>query len=180
MALNITATPVSNLTAQPQIIANASSVIGASEHVVYFNVPVATGNLAVNSLFYVLPLAWTARLTSISLGNDVILDSNGSPTLALDLGVYQMNYDGSFTVEAGTIYGSAIAFGSAANLSGTELIGNRAFTKIGNEVWQDAGLSSPPSGNLLEPVTAVFVIKIHTAAATAAAGNISVKIKYVF
>jgi len=107
------------------------------------------------------------RLTSVLLYNEAIAASAG-----WTLGLYRTAADGGAAVAA-ACYATALA-ATAASLSGTQLIFNqptRTIDKIGQQVWQDAGLAADP--NLWYDLTFVC-----TTAGTAA-GKIAVEVEYI-
>lgn len=122
-----------------------------------------------------------AKLSSIKLYNDD-LDSNGTPTLAADLGLYAAR---GFTDSNGTVYlddgvidrdalATAVITLQAANTSGVELRYEVAnITGTQDELWELAGLASNPNRPLRIAIT------IETVAATAAAGDVTLHVDYV-
>jgi hypothetical protein len=187
MATNITSTSVSNLTAQPSIIGNSGQNGGAG-HLIeqQVTIPIATANLSINSLWYVMPLPWTAKLSSLKFISDVALDNNATNGLTFDIGLYTVSPDGvTYTAQAATVYASNLALsGNQAAINNDLLVsGARAFTKAGQEVFLDAGATYSyndlNSGNGVSPNYAVLVAKVHTAASTAQAGNLIVKATYI-
>lgn len=119
-----------------------------------------------------------ARITSIKLFNDD-LDSNGSPTLVVDLGIFKdVDAAGtSATVVDADAYMDGSAAGDttlqAANTAGVEMaFKTRNINVMGQTVAEDGGESVHNDPRYLGlTVTAV--------AATAAAGDISWVVEYV-
>lgn len=143
---------------------------------------VATTNIDdIGDIILFGPLPSNAIVTSIKLFNDD-LDSNGTPTLAADVGVY---YSGkgnivsgvaktSGTVVSATCIGTAITTLQSANVSGTEVRFEAAnIDTIDKELWEVAGLSADCGGLLYIGLT------MTAAAATAAAGGIKVVVQYL-
>lgn len=124
----------------------------------------------------ILAVPFDARPLSLVMFNDD-LDSNGSPALTLDVGVLY-GHD-SRTQAVGTAvdddcFATVITTGQSANTSGVELMFEALdINKIGKPVWQIAGLSSNPGG------TAYIAISVGTAAGTAAAGTVTMRMLYV-
>jgi len=126
-----------------------------------------------------LPIHSSQRVHSLQLFNDD-LDSHATPTLAVDVGIYngpQAFKDGSTSYAAYAVidadaFASAITTLQAANTSGVEVRyeaggTNNEIAKVGNRLWEILGLASDPNK--------VFVIglTVTTQAATAAAGTIT-------
>ena len=93
-----------------------------------------------------------AKIMAIKLYNDD-LDSNGSPSLATNVGLYNgtTKYTiGGTTTEASAVidedcYATAITTLQAANTAGVEVAFEaRNVNAIANHVWEDGGLSSDP------------------------------------
>lgn len=117
----------------------------------------------------ILAIPGAARLIDLVLFNDD-LDSNGSPALTLDVGLYYG--DGVTNQTPGTaidddVLATAITTGQAANTAGVR-VGFEALNidKIGKPLWEIAGLTKDP-GMLY------IGISVATAAGTAAAGTVS-------
>jgi hypothetical protein len=140
---------------------------------------IGTWSGTINDLFIVLPLDWFDCIHSIKLFNDA-MDTNGSPTLTLDLGVGYITpaaNDGStaatLTTSNATIYAAASTALQAASATGGAEIMTRTITDLGlgagvtaqtpNRVLDDAGLTTAPMGSM-----PVLIMKAHAAAATAA------------
>lgn len=104
------------------------------------------------------------------------LDSNGTPALAADVGIYQPNPDGTITVLDADAFGSAITTLQAV-ADGTELMHEdktaNPITDRGQAMWQLAGLTADDG----KPKD--IVLDITTAAATAVAGTIVMEVLYV-
>jgi hypothetical protein len=127
------------------------------------------------------PLPSNAVVSSIKLFNDD-LDTNSTPTLAADVGVY---YSGIGNIVAGQpkasgvvvdadCIGTAITTLQAANVSGTELRFEAAnIDTIDKELWEVAGLTADCGGDLYIGLT------LTAAAATGAAGGVKMVVDYV-
>jgi len=127
------------------------------------------------------PIPSNAKLVSVRLFNDD-LDSNGTPTLAFDVGLYYSGI-GSGQVALGKVSGdiidvdciaTAITTCQSANVSGTELRFEAGdIVDITKEMWDLGGLSTDPGG-------LVYVgFDVTTAAATGAAGDMVVILQYI-
>lgn len=113
--------------------------------------------------------------TSILIFNDD-LDSNGTPALTFDCGIYNpAKPDGSAgAVIDADCFAAAQTTLQAANVGGVELLTKTMdIAKIGKEAWDIAGSTSDPGGYLDIALTVV------TAAGTAAAGTITVVVRGV-
>ena len=125
----------------------------------------------VNDVIELTRLPSHARPLSILIFSDE-LDTNGSPTLATDCGIYLT--DG--TVKDADAFGSAVTtgWGDAAG-AGVEFIteaGAAAVANIGKRLWEWVGESSDPS------VDYDICLRLTAVAATGAAGTLSFIIKY--
>lgn len=121
-----------------------------------------------------------ARITSLVLYNDD-LDAHATPTLAHNIGLY---YGGNNVVSGvsktvGSVVdadciATAVTTCQAANTSGVDHIFEaNDIANIGKEAWEVAGLTEDCGGNLFVGLTA------SAAAATAAAGTISIRVTYI-
>ncbi len=132
-------------------------------------------------IWYFAELPSNAKIVSIKVFNDDI-DSNGTPTLAANLGVY--NGPTKFTSAAGTTYAAnalidedsyatAITTFQSANTTGVELAYEaRNINLINNFIWEDCGLTADPG----VPLRLAFTVT--TAAATHADGDVSLVVTY--
>jgi len=141
----------------------------------------ATTDIDDDDILLMAELPSECKVLSIKIFNDD-LDSNGSPTLATDVGIY--NGGTAYTI-AGTkteadavidrdAYASASAVLQAAVLTGTEVRFEAAnVNAIANYMWEDAGLASDPR------VPLRIALTMSTVAATAVAGDVTVVVTYV-
>lgn len=131
----------------------------------------------------ICPIPSNAVITDVSVLN-TDLDSNGTPTLAFNLGLAYSGIGGnqyangntSGTVIDADCFASAATTFQAATTSWTSLMlesGVTTVSEIGQEAWELGGLSADPGG------TFYILIDLSTAAATAATGNIAVKVDYI-
>ncbi len=172
--VNITA-----LDATPRTPLEAGSAGGAIR-VFTDTIAAATGDIDDNDIIYLAEVPSNAKIVSIMLYNDD-LDSNGSPALATDVGLYNGGQKftlGGTTYSADDVidrdaYASAITTLQAANTSGVECAFEaRNVNAVANFVWEDAGLASDPG------VPLRIALTIETAAATAAAGDVTLVVTY--
>lgn len=145
-------------------------------------IAVATGSLASGSIILVGLIPSNAVITSVKIFNDA-LDSNATKALAVKVGLFYtgLGYD---QVNASASFGTAISdnclaasgstFLQSAVSTGTEIrFSNANVSTLGKEAWDLAGLSTEVKGWYCLGIT------VTTAAATAAAGNLAVKVSYI-
>lgn len=138
-------------------------------------VALGTGDIDAADVVHMVAVPMDCAISSIKLFNDD-LDSNGSPTITCNVGIY---YGPETGQTAGTVV-DADAFATvattlqAANTSGVELRFEAAdINGIKSEVWELGGLSSNPGGH------AYISLTIGTGAATAAAGDVTMVVETV-
>lgn len=178
---NILSVNVTNITANP-ITALDPKVAGPWE--VIDTLAVATTAIDdTNDLLLFGPVPSNCIVKSVKIRNDD-LDSNGTPALAANWGVYYSGIGGTQARNGNTIgtvvdadlFASADTSLQAAVANWSEITnesGNYDASKVQQELWQAAGLSADPGGLLL------IGAKPTAAAATAAAGDVSVLIEIV-
>ena len=176
-------TELTSFEAVPQVMADSGSA-GGKVRVWADTIAAGTGDIDDDDIIMMAEIPSNAKIKSIKLYNDD-LDSNGSPTLVTDVGIYNGNVkfndtDGSATAYAaeGVIdrdcYGTVMTMLQAANTAGVEVrYETLGVETVGNYMWEDAGLTSDPGKNLRIALT------IETVAATAASGDISMVVEYV-
>jgi hypothetical protein len=125
----------------------------------------------VNDVIELTRLHSSVRISSIMIFSDE-LDTNGSPTLATDCGIYLT--DG--TVKDADAFGTAVTtgWGDAAG-AGVEFIteaGAVPIANVGKRLWEILGESSDPN------VDYDICLRLTAVAATGAAGTISFVIQY--
>lgn len=163
-------------------LVNAGSKVIHKDHggkvrVAKATIAAGTGDLDADDVIHMVQIPMHASILSIKVFNDD-LDSNGTPALTVDCGLYYGGDNGP-SISAGTVidfdcYATDSTCLQAANTTGTELAFEaRNITAVGNEVWEDGGLSSNPGGSAYVSLT------IGTVAATQAAGDITVIVTYV-
>lgn len=122
----------------------------------------------------VLALPGNARLIDLILYNDD-LDSNGAPTLTADIGLfYGPGIQGKTPGEAidDDVFATAITTLQAANTAGVRVAYEALdINKIGKPLWEIAGLTTDPG-------TVYIGLSIANAAATAAAGTVTMYALY--
>jgi hypothetical protein len=160
-------TLVSNFEASPQTM-NAAHQLHGVKRIAQGSIALATGDLDLNDLVMLAPIPSNASITSIKLASDD-LDSDGSPALAFNVGLH----DTDGTVVDADAYASAITLGQAATVFTEYAFEARNINACGQQLWADAGASVDPKKLYYVSMT------VSTAAATAAAGDISFQIEYV-
>lgn len=131
-------------------------------------VALLTGDIDAADIVMLAPVPSNASITSIRLAADD-LDSNGSPTLAFNVGLH--GTDG--TAADADCFATAITLGQAATAFTEYAFEARNINETGQLVWEDAAASSDPGGFYYVSMT------VSTGAATAAAGDIAFIIEYV-
>lgn len=165
-------------TVKSTIISNAESVpvslaynnIGGRKKAYMATIEAATTSLdETGDIMLMLPIPSKLVPTSIKLFNDD-LDSNGTPALTVHVGLYRS--DTGAVLDADCFAAASTALQSAVT-SGTELLFKTAdIANIGKRAWEyAAGVTSDPGVKLYVGLT------IGTAAATAAAGTISLLVE---
>ena len=150
---------------------NPSALQHGKERVYKGTVALATGDLDANDTVMLAAVPSNLRIHELWIYCDD-LDSNGSPTLAADIGLYKDDSASAPTVKDSDAYASAATTFQAAVTEGKNLAYEaRDIANIQKRVFEDAGDTSDPGGYYL------VGIKWTTGPATAAAGDISWVIK---
>ena len=132
----------------------------------------------VNDLILFGPVNSTDVITDLEVLNDD-LDSDACPTLAVNVGLYYSGIGGnqskdgksSGDVVDADCFASAVTTLQAANVTYASVRYEAAnITTVDQEAWQVAGLTEDPGGLLYVGMA------VTTAAATAAAGDIVVRV----
>ncbi len=162
---------LTNADAEPQVL-NRSSEDGAKLRVKTGTLELATGDLDAADTVELVDLPTNAVVHSIQIANDD-LDSDGSPTLVMDVGLYDITDAGALgAAKDDNVYASASTQLQAA-AGFTELaFSARNIDEAAQQVFEDAGDTTDPAG--------VFrlVLTFDTGAATAAAGTLSYRVEY--
>jgi hypothetical protein len=136
---NVNTDLVTNFVAVPQVLNSASQLHGV-KRVATGTIALVAGDLSANDTVMLAPIPSNASITSIKLFNDD-LDS-GTTNLLTDVGIYTT----AVAVVDADAYASAITDLRGAVKTGTEVAFEaRDINKMGQKVWQDAGLTSDPA-----------------------------------
>jgi hypothetical protein len=144
-----------------------------------FLTPTTGGLVSTSSVYKIVRIPSNAKIKKVKIEADAALDTNGSPTLKVNLGLYYSDstFDGTQVANQGTALAhtcflSATLFGAATTLSNDV---NLTQQYRNQPAWQGFGqLASDPGGYL------DVVVEVQTVAATAQASNFGVSVEYVF
>ena len=154
---------VTNFVAVPQVLNPAQQLQGV-KRIAQGTVALVAGDLGANDTVMLAPIPSNASITSIKLFND---DLDSGTTNTADVGIYKQD----LTVVDADAYASAITDLRGAVKTGTEVAFEaRDINKMGQKVWQDAGLSSDPA--------LTYFVGIGFPAAGNTAGDLSFIIEY--
>lgn len=161
---NVNTDLVTNFVAVPQVLNSASQLHGV-KRVATGTIALAAGDLSANDTVMLAPIPSNASITSIKLFND---DLDSGTTNTADVGLYNTD----LSVVDADAYASAITDLRGAVKTGTEVAFEaRDINKMGQKVWQDAGLTSDPA--------LTYFVGIGFPAAGDTAGDLSFVIEYV-
>jgi hypothetical protein len=161
---NVNTDLVTNFVAVPQVLNSASQLHGV-KRVATGTIALDAGDLSANDTVMLAPIPSNASITSIKLFND---DLDSGTTLTTDVGIYTT----AVAVVDADAYASAITDLRGAVKTGTEVAFEaRDINKMGQKVWQDAGLTSDPA--------LTYFVGIGFPAAGDQAGDLSFVIEYV-
>ena len=154
---------VTNFVAVPQVLNPAQQLQGV-KRIAQGTIALVAGDLGANDTVMLAPIPSNASITSIKLFND---DLDSGSTNTADVGLYTT----ALAVVDADAYASAITDLRAAVKTGTEVAFEaRDINKMGQKVWQDAGLSSDPA--------LTYFVGIGFPAAGNTAGDLSFIIEY--
>ena len=161
---NVNTDLVTNFVAVPQVLNSASQLHGV-KRVATGTIALVAGDLSANDTVMLAPIPSNASITSIKLFND---DLDSGTTNTADVGLYNTD----LSVVDADAYASAITDLRGAVTVGTEVAFEaRNINKMGQKVWQDAGLTSDPA--------LTYFVGIGFPAAGDQAGDLSFVIEYV-
>lgn len=164
-------TVITNNEATPQTL-NTAGTHGGRVRIACDSFELATTDLDASDIILLDKLPANAVIVGLYLMSDD-LDSNGTPTLAANVGLYES--DGATAADA-DCFASAITTLQSATTSWQDILaeaGTAAVANIGDPLWDVAGDSQ---GDFEEYYVA---LTLSAAAATAAAGTLAYKIEYV-
>lgn len=151
---------------------NAAAVDGGKLRVAAGTIALATTSIdEANDVVMLCGLPTGAVVHSIRLAADD-LDSNATPALAFNLGLFPEVDSAIAAVKDADAYASAITLGQAATAFTEYAFEARNINLCGQKVYQDAGDTSDPDD------VYYLGLSVSTAAATAAAGDLSFIVEY--
>ena len=154
---------VTNFVAVPQVLNPAQQLHGV-KRIAQGTIALAVADIGANDTVMLAPIPSNASISSIKIYND---DLDSSTVITADVGLYKQD----LTVVDADAYASAITDLRAAVKTGTEVAFEaRDINKMGQKVWQDAGLSSDPALS--------YFVGIGFPAAGDQAGDLSFIIEY--
>ncbi len=154
---------VTNFVAVPQVLSSAQQLHGV-KRVAAGTIALAVADLGANDTVMLAPIPSNASITSIKIFND---DLDSSTTNTADVGIYKQD----LSVVDADAYASAITTLRSANTTGVEVAFEaRDINKMGQKVWQDAGLSADSS--------LTYFVGVGFPAAGDTAGDLSFVIEY--
>jgi sulfate adenylyltransferase subunit 1 (EFTu-like GTPase family) len=160
---NVNTDIVTNFVTVPQVLNSAQQLHGV-KRVAQGTIALAAGDLSATDTVMLAPIPSNASISSIKIFND---DLDSATTITADVGLYKQD----LSVVDADAYASAITDLRAAVKTGTEVAFEaRDINKMGQKVWQDAGLSSDPA--------LTYFVGIGFPAAGDQAGDLSFIIEY--
>jgi hypothetical protein len=163
---NVNQTLASNFVADPQVMSPVHQLAG-SMRVACGTIALAAGDLSAGDTVMLAPVPTNAAVISIKIFCD---DLDSGTTNTCDVGLYTS--DGEVTAKDDDAYASAITDLRGAITVGLEVAFEaRDINKMGQQVWQDAGLSADPNEQ--------YFIGLKFDAAGDTAGDFSFIITYV-
>ena len=176
---------ITNLDSFP-VVANTAGVGATADmkEVSDYVTPTTGGLASTGSKYKLVRLPTYAKVKDLTLAADGALDTNGTPTLAVDVGAYwsDSTVDGTPANLQGTVisancFAAAVAFGAAGNL---KLSADSAWSVANRNLplWVALGISAGPTGSPPGGFIDV-VLAVHTAAATAASQKTGIRVTHV-
>jgi expansin (peptidoglycan-binding protein) len=150
-------TLVSNFEATPQVITEAHSLHGVLR-VAQGTVALAAGDSTDNDIVMLAPIPSNASITALKIASDSL---GGSCTFNVGL------YTTGGTVVDEDVYATSVADAGAM----TDVRSEADITKVGQQVYEDAGASSDPGG--------YYYVAVTFNATGGTAGDMSFVIEYV-
>lgn len=152
---------------------------GATKTLNDYVTPTASGLASTSSKYKLIRLPSNAKLKRLKIEADAALDTNGSPTLAIDVGAYYSDstMDGTPPASTGTAISTSCFAANVSFAVGASTLSVDATPKVANRnvpLWSAAGLTADPGGMI------DVVVAIHTGAATGSAQNFGAQADYIF
>lgn len=166
-ASTVLTTNVSNPLAVPTTTSSLAMSGRGHTHIVTGSVPVATTSLDdVGDAIMLFNLRGTDTLVSLKLYISTSMDTNGTPTLAHNLGLYKnVKSDGTNTAVSAACYASAATTLRTASSTGVAMqFSARTLDKMGQAVYLDGGETTATSD------IRTVGIAVSAVSATAASG----------
>lgn len=165
--------------------ASGQGAPGALKSINDFVTPTAAGLADTTSKYKMVRVPTNAKLKHIFLTADANLDSNASPTLTVDVGLYYSDSTNDTTAPANqgvvvsgatALFVSNVAFGKGTAASPLVLEGLSSFGQANRNkaLWDAAGLASDPGGYF------DIVVAVHTGAATGVSNPMGLEAQYVW
>lgn len=162
---------ITDLDASPVVKTNTLE-IGGTKRIATALLAMTTGAASDIKRFVRIPSR--ALVLSVAFVNDD-LDSNGTPTLATDVGLYRTTADGGAVVDA-DFFASAVTTLQAATTVFTDVTYESVVVPIANRakpLWEQLGLTADPG------VQYDVAFTYTAGAATHANGNVVMRVEYV-
>lgn len=173
---------ITNLDAFPVVANTTGAGAAASSKIIDdFITPTTGGLVSTSSKYKMVRLPMYCKVKDLTLIADAALDTNGSPTLAVDVGAYYSDstVDGTPAALQGTAisvncFAAALAFGAAGNTN-LNVATSWSVANRNLPLWVALGLTAsatgaPPGGQI------DVVVAVHTVAATAASHNLGLRV----
>lgn len=167
MASNLVSTILTDLNASPVVKHDPIDDRGFQRELVGV-VAVTTAAETTNSQIAMVRVKSADRVSHIYVTSDQ-LDSNASPTLAANIGLYNTPANGGAAVSA-SLFAAAKAIGHSSGTNGPTDILAVAAGSANLRVWELLSLSADPS------LEYDLTFTVSTGSATAASGNLAVKV----
>lgn len=170
---------ITNADASPVVATNTGAgANGYDKEINDFVTPTAAGLADTTSRYQMVRLPSNAKLKSLKLTSDAALDTNGTPLLSLDVGLYYSDSttDGSPQALLGTaisvnLFAAILVFTTV--FQEVNALKSFAVAKRNQPLWQAAGLASDPGGFF------DIVVAVHAGAATASSQPLNAQADYV-
>lgn len=141
------------------------------------SIPIATTSIDdVGDLVILCGLPSTSLMRNLYIKSED-MDSNGTPTLAIKVGIYSINLATSVvTAVSDALFSASYIGGQAGDKAGTDILhasGTFTLAAEAKELWDAAGLASDPGGLLF------IGAKVVTVSATPVAGQLNIDARII-